>query len=60
VTYMVNYVYHGNDMRVQHANCPLEAGDVNCDGSVGPVDVVFYVNYVYLGNDMFCPDPCEE
>jgi len=37
-----------------------DLGDVNCDGSVGPVDVVFYVNYVYLGNDMFCPDPCEE
>ena len=55
---MVNYVYLGNDIRVQHANCPLEAGDVNCDGLINPQDVVLYVNEVYLGCDVFCADPC--
>jgi len=58
VVVMVNYVYLGNDMRVQLPLCPYEAGDVNCDGNVNPVDVVLYVNYVYLTNDLFCGDPC--
>jgi len=55
---MVNHVYLGHDMRVQPPNCPREAGDVNCDGNVNPVDVVYYVNFVYLSNNMFCADPC--
>jgi hypothetical protein len=58
VVFMVNRVYLGNDMTVQHANCPRDCADVNCDGAVNPVDVVFFVNRVYLGNNMFCPDPC--
>jgi len=32
-------------------------GDVNADGQVNPVDVVFMVNYVYLGKDMVVPYP---
>jgi len=59
VVVVVQFVYMGNDMRVQHANCPLEAGDVNCDGSVDPVDVVLYVDYTYHGRDRFCDDPCD-
>jgi len=31
-----------------------EPGDVNCDGSINPLDVVFLVNYVYMGWDMLC------
>jgi len=59
VTYMVQYVYFQNDMRVQPPNCPLEAGDMaGCDGQVNPQDVTYYVQYVYFDNDMFCPDPC--
>jgi len=30
-------------------------GDVNGDGAINPVDVVFMVNYVYLGHDMIVP-----
>jgi len=60
VTFMVQYVYFQNDMRVQHANCPNEAGDVNCDGQVNPQDVTFYVQFVYFQNNMFCPDPCTQ
>ena len=58
VTYMVQYVYMANDLRVQAPNCPLQAGDVTGDGAVNPQDVTFYVQYVYMGNDMFCSDPC--
>ena len=59
VTYMVQYVYYTNDMRVQPPKCPLEAGDVaNCDLAVSPLEVVYYVQYVYFQNNMFCPDPC--
>jgi len=59
VTYMVQFVYFQNDMRVQPPNCPLEAGDMaGCDGQVNPQDVTFYVQYVYFQNNMFCPDPC--
>jgi len=57
---MVQYVYYQNDMRVQPPNCPYEAGDVNCDGTVNPQDVTFYVQFVYFQNDMFCDDPCGE
>ena len=32
-------------------------GDVNADGNVNPVDVVFMVNKVYLGWDMLTPHP---
>jgi len=57
--FMVNYVYLGNDMRVQPPNCSYEAGDVNCDGNVNPVDMVHCVNYVYLSITPFpCSDPC--
>ena len=59
VVKMVNFVYKGNDTRVQPPNCPRQAGDVNCDNAVNPVDVVRYVNYVYKGQtDAFCADPC--
>jgi len=59
VTYMVQYVYFDNDMRVPYANCPYEVGDVDCNGGVPkPPDVTYYVQYVYFDNDMFCPDPC--
>jgi hypothetical protein len=55
---MVNRVYLSINMVVQHPNCPRDASDVNCDGNVNPVDVVFFVNRVYLSINMFCPDPC--
>ena len=59
VTFMVQFVYFQNDIRIQPPNCPLEAGDVaGCDGQVNPQDVTFYVQYVYFQNDMFCPVPC--
>jgi len=58
VTYMVQFVYFQNDMRVQPPDCPLEAGDVTGDGNVNPQDVTYYVQYVYMTNDMFCDDPC--
>jgi len=59
VTFMVQYVYFDNDMRVPYANCPYEVGDVDCSGGAPkPMDVTFYVQYVYFENDMFCPDPC--
>jgi len=31
--------------------------DLNADGYINPVDVVFIVNYVYLGNDMLVQPP---
>jgi len=59
VTFMVQYVYFDNDMRVPYANCPYEVGDVDCSGGAPkPPDVTYYVQYVYFDNDMFCPDPC--
>ena len=59
VVMMVNFVYKGNDTRVQPPNCSRQAGDVNCDNAVNPVDVVRYVNYVYKGQtNAFCADPC--
>jgi len=56
---MVNYVYKNIDGRVMYANCPFEAGDVNCDFAVNPVDVVHYVNFVYKNITPFpCTDGC--
>jgi|GEM_PF-1771421 len=60
VTFMVQYVYFQNDMRVQPPACPYEAGDVNCDENVNPQDVTFMVQKVYFTNDMFCDNPCAQ
>jgi hypothetical protein len=54
---MVNFVYKDQDDRQQPPNCPYESGDVNCDDSVNPLDVVLFVNYVYKD---LKPWPCEE
>jgi len=60
VVCMVNLVYKSQDQRVQQANCPYEAGNVNCEGAVNPVDVVLYVNYVYKNMTQWpCPNPCQ-
>lgn len=39
-------------------DCPYDVGDANCDGTVNPVDVVYYVNYIYKGLGTFCEPPC--
>ncbi|MFC1475895.1 hypothetical protein ACFLQW_02725, partial [Candidatus Zixiibacteriota bacterium] len=58
VSYIVNYVYLGLDARPALPICPGKNGDWNCDGSVDPLDVVFYVVYVYKSvGDGPC-DPC--
>ena len=38
-------------------NCGTTWGDVNGDGNINPVDVVYMVNEVYLGRDMLEQPP---
>jgi len=57
VVFMVNYVYKGQDARIQPQDCLYEAGDADCSQQVNPVDVVYFVNYVYKNQNAFC-DPC--
>ncbi len=34
----------------------VELGDVNCDGSIDPLDVTYLINRVYKGWDVLCSD----
>ncbi len=58
VAILVAYVYQQQDARAQLADCPLENGDWDCNGSVDPIDVTFYVKYVYQQQGAGPCDPC--
>jgi hypothetical protein len=44
VVYLINYLYIGGPAP-EH----LEAGDVNCNGTINAADVVYLINYLYIG-----------
>ncbi len=60
VSYMVAFVYKGQDGRITLPACPYQAGDVNCDESVDPLDVATFVGFVYKSLGPWpCVDGCQ-
>jgi hypothetical protein len=59
VSYIVNYVYLGQDARPTLPACPGNNGDWNCDGGVDPLDVSFYVQFVYKSSGVGACNPCD-
>jgi len=52
-----NWRFEGRDKIPTKCDCGVQFGDINLNGSVDPVDVVYLVNYVYKNWDARVPLP---